>query len=128
MHDNAHLVQPRERARANAAHNDRIDLLVVESFHRIARSMRVVLVLVVDRCKGIRVRIDNHEYRSRAEMVVHGTLYPLVLLYWKTNLHFLFLPGFEFVRRLLKYDGAAFAERSRSLLSGNSKDPLDGTS
>ena len=93
MHDNTHLVQPRERARADAAHNDRVNLLVVERLHRIARSVRVVLVPVVDRCKSIRVRIDNHEYRRLAEMVVHGTFDSIVFLYWKTNLHFLFLPG-----------------------------------
>ena len=49
MHHDPHLVQPGERARADAADDNCIYLLIVERLHRVARSMRVVLVLVIDR-------------------------------------------------------------------------------
>jgi hypothetical protein len=63
MHRDAHLVQPRERARSDAANNDRVYLLIIKRLHRIACAMGMVLVPIVDRRNTVRVRIDDHKYR-----------------------------------------------------------------
>src|SRR3970040_2524237 len=55
MDRDAHLIQSRERACADAADNDRIYTLVVERLHRVARAVRVMLVPVMDRCDSIGV-------------------------------------------------------------------------
>src|SRR3989337_3342008 len=58
MDRDAHLIQSRERACADAADNDRIDTLVVDRLHRVARAVRVMLVPVMDRSARVRVRIN----------------------------------------------------------------------
>src|SRR5512138_4028237 len=49
VHGDPHLVQPRERSRADAADDDRIDLLVVQGLQGVAGAVDVVLIAVVDR-------------------------------------------------------------------------------
>jgi hypothetical protein len=91
MHRDPHLVQPGKRSRSDASNDNRINLLVIERLHRVACSMRVMLVPIVDRRDTVRISIDYDKYRGRAKVVVHSALDSIIILDRKTDLHVMFL-------------------------------------
>jgi len=91
MHRDPHLVQPGKSSRTDTSNNNGINFLIIERFHRIACTMRVVLVSIVDRRNSVRVSIDNDKYGGRAKMVIYRALDPIVRLDRKTDLHVKFL-------------------------------------
>jgi hypothetical protein len=99
MHRYPHLVQPAQRACADPADDDRIDLLVIERLHGIARPMGMMLVPVMDGRDPVRFRVHDHEYGCGAKMVVHAAVEAFILLYGKTDLHVMFLLGFTPIQK-----------------------------
>jgi hypothetical protein len=91
MHRNSHLVQPSERARADPADDNGINLLIIKRLHRVACAMRVTLVPVADRRNTICFRVENDKYRRRAKVIIHCAIDPIVLLDWKTDFHVMLL-------------------------------------
>lgn len=83
----SHPVQSRKCAGADAADNDGIDLLIIERPHRIASTVRVLPVTVRNRDNGARFRVNDHEDRGGAEMVVDGTFDADVILDRKSDPH-----------------------------------------
>jgi hypothetical protein len=124
MYFDPHAVQPVQCPRAYAADYNRIDFLIIERSHRIARSMRVVLVSVIDRCDIIGLNIHNHKYRRRTEMVIDGAAYSFIFLYGKTNLHSMYLLYIE--KRLFKYNGPALGKGHGNLFPRCGQYTLNG--
>jgi hypothetical protein len=127
MHRDTHLVQPHERARSDATNDDRVYSLVIERLHRVACTMRVVLIAIVDRRNAVFVRVDNDKYRRRSKVVVHGALNPIIILDRKTDLHMTFLL-MHYLLRLFKHDSLASAQGFCNPFSRTSKHSLNGSS
>ena len=57
------LLKPGERARADAADDDRVYLVAVERLQGIARAVYMMLIPVMDRRDYVRFGIDNDKFR-----------------------------------------------------------------
>jgi hypothetical protein len=68
-----------ERSRADTASHDRVDILAVQGRDRLAHSMSVVEVLVLDRPALAALGIHHNEGRRRPEVPAHLALQTLVL-------------------------------------------------
>src|SRR5512143_738224 len=87
VYRDARLAEARESACTDAAHHDRVDLLVVQRLDRIAGAVGVVLVTVVYRGYRIRVGVHDDECRGGPEMIEHRAGHALIDLYGETYFH-----------------------------------------
>jgi hypothetical protein len=67
------LIQPAQSACTYSAYYNCFNLLIIESLQRIARTMRMMLVTVIDAGYFIVLSVDNNKYRSGTKMSINLT-------------------------------------------------------
>jgi hypothetical protein len=72
---NTLLIQLCQSAPSDTRDNNCINMLAIQRLHRIALSMLVVLVAVLDCCKAIICGINNNERGSRTKMSIYLTIH-----------------------------------------------------
>src|SRR4030042_3188351 len=76
---NTLLVQFDKRACTDTSDNNRINFLIIQCFDRVAGTMCMMLIVVVDRCHIVAISLNNNECRGRAEMSIHLTVHTFSL-------------------------------------------------
>ena len=83
----ARLGQPGKSAGADAANDDRVDLLVVQRLQGIARAVRMMLVPILYRRYQAAIGIHNDKHRCGTEMAEDLAFHAFIVLNGKTELH-----------------------------------------